>query len=311
MNNNLNNPLISVIVPVYMVEKYINRCVDSIISQTYTNLQILLIDDGSPDNCGLICDQYARIDNRVEVFHKSNGGLASARNFGVKYAKGDYISFVDSDDWIEKNTFEDSINILKKEKNKVDIIQFGIKTVSDYNEYTKKNKEKITKLQGKEILNHLMIKSTKTDSYFAVGRCLYLASLIKKEEFPVGRINEDIVYKYRVFSKASYLIETNKIKYFYYQNYGSITNDGLKKRDFDLYIAAEELKKLTNAETYGKIKKLGEVKYSRCSLSLLCKIAFYGVADPNISKEETVKSLQIELRQNYKKLLFSSIPFSR
>ena len=101
-----NNPKISVIVPVYKVEKYLDRCVESIVNQTYKNLEIILVDDGSPDNCPVMCDEWAEKDERIRVIHKENGGLADARNAGMNIATGDYIGFVDSDDWIEPNMYE-------------------------------------------------------------------------------------------------------------------------------------------------------------------------------------------------------------
>ncbi|HCI64916.1 MAG TPA: glycosyl transferase, partial [Clostridiales bacterium] len=100
------NPLISVIVPVYRVEAFLPRCLDSIRGQTYKNLEIILVDDGSPDNCGKICDEYAEMDSRIRVIHKKNGGLSSARNAGLDVAVGDYIGFVDSDDWIAPEMYE-------------------------------------------------------------------------------------------------------------------------------------------------------------------------------------------------------------
>ena len=98
--------LISIIVPVYNVEKYIHECVDSIINQTYKNIEIILVDDGSPDNCGKICDEYAKKDNRIKVIHKPNGGLSDARNHGIDVANGEWLMFIDSDDWIEPNMAE-------------------------------------------------------------------------------------------------------------------------------------------------------------------------------------------------------------
>ena len=100
------NPKISVIVPVYKAEGFLSRCVESILGQSYHNIELLLIDDGSPDNSGIICDDYASIDNRVRVFHKKNGGVSSARNCGLDNASGDLIFFCDSDDWIDEDTFE-------------------------------------------------------------------------------------------------------------------------------------------------------------------------------------------------------------
>ena len=107
---------ISVIVPVYKVEPYLRKCLDSIVNQTYRNLEIILVDDGSPDNCGRICDEYAERDNRIRVIHQKNGGVSSARNEGLKIASGDWIGWVDSDDWIEPDMFEYLLENAKKSK---------------------------------------------------------------------------------------------------------------------------------------------------------------------------------------------------
>ena len=107
-------PLISIIVPVYKVEPYLRRCVDSILNQTYRNLEVILVDDGSPDNCGSICDAYAKQDSRVKVIHKENGGLSSARNAGLDVMSGAYVGFVDSDDWIEPHMYESLLKLMEK-----------------------------------------------------------------------------------------------------------------------------------------------------------------------------------------------------
>lgn len=116
--------LLSVIVPVYKVEPYLHRCVDSIRNQTYKNLQIILVDDGSPDNCGKICDEYAELDARIIVVHQKNRGLSGARNTGLRYAKGDYVAFVDSDDWIDSSMYETLVDMI--EKNDLDMARCGI-----------------------------------------------------------------------------------------------------------------------------------------------------------------------------------------
>ena len=103
---NKNEPLISIIVPVYNVEKYLSKCIDSIINQTYKNIEIILIDDGSTDSSGAICDKYALVDSRIHVLHIENSGVSNARNVGLNHATGDYIGFVDSDDYIEPNMYE-------------------------------------------------------------------------------------------------------------------------------------------------------------------------------------------------------------
>ena len=116
--------LLSVIVPVYKVEPYLHRCIDSIRNQTYKNLQIILVDDGSPDNCGKICDEYAELDARIIVVHQKNGGASAARNKGLRYAVGDYVAFVDSDDWIASTMYETLVRMI--ERNDLDIARCGI-----------------------------------------------------------------------------------------------------------------------------------------------------------------------------------------
>lgn len=117
------NYKVSIIVPIYNVQKYIYKCIDSILSQTYKNLEIILVDDGSPDNCGKICDEYASKDNRIIVVHTKNGGLSAARNVGLNKSTGNFIIFVDSDDYLENSAIEDCLNYIKT--NNCDILIFN------------------------------------------------------------------------------------------------------------------------------------------------------------------------------------------
>ena len=117
-------PIISVIVPVYKVEPYLARCVDSILAQTYTDFELILVDDCSPDNCGAMCDAYAEQDKRIRVIHKKNGGLSDARNVGIEFAKGDYITFIDSDDLVHPQTFELLMQSLKKSEAEISMCGF-------------------------------------------------------------------------------------------------------------------------------------------------------------------------------------------
>lgn len=120
-------PKVSVIVPLYKAEKYIHRCVDSILAQTFTDWELLLIDDGSPDRSGEICDEYARKDNRIRVFHKKNGGVSSARNLGLDNMRGEYVTFVDADDWIDSNNASVCMSIIAT--NQLDILQYSFKRI--------------------------------------------------------------------------------------------------------------------------------------------------------------------------------------
>lgn len=121
MNQN-SSPKISVIVPVYKVEKYLRACIDSILAQTFTDFELILIDDGSPDNCGAICDEYAEKDARIRVFHKENGGVSSARNLGIERSRGEWIAFVDSDDWVESDKFSKFCEQIAGVNEQIDLI---------------------------------------------------------------------------------------------------------------------------------------------------------------------------------------------
>lgn len=131
----LTSPKISIIVPVYKVEQYLRRCLDSIVAQTFTDWECILIDDGSPDNSGVICDEYVAKDNRFHVIHKENKGVSAARNAGLDAARGEWIGFVDSDDWIEPKTYETALNSVVCEN--ADVICFGVRFVNDRNEFKK------------------------------------------------------------------------------------------------------------------------------------------------------------------------------
>ena len=120
----MKNPLISVVVPIYKVEEYLQRCVDSIINQTYKNLEIILVDDGSPDSCPKMCDNFAKQDKRIKVIHKINAGVSEARNTGLEYATGDYVGFIDSDDYIHPTMYEKLLNGIKKENSDICMCRF-------------------------------------------------------------------------------------------------------------------------------------------------------------------------------------------
>ncbi len=146
--------LITVIVPVFKVEKYLEKCVKSICCQTYKNLEIILVDDGSPDNCGKMCDKYAKSDKRIKVIHKENGGLSDARNAGIKMATGKYIAFVDSDDYVSNDYIEYMYKILKKENTKISICELQIVWKNTTIENNKENK--VQKLTSKQALENLL-----------------------------------------------------------------------------------------------------------------------------------------------------------
>lgn len=301
---------ISIIIPVYNTERYLSRCMISVLNQSYQNLEILLVDDGSSDDSGKICDAYAEKDNRIKVFHKPNGGQSSARNLGLDNATGDLIGFVDSDDWIEPGTLEYLVNLIKK--NDADICNIKCRFVkTDLIESSSlKTRERI--LHGKESLELLMYEAVVgIPASMGVCRGLYKRQLLSDIRFVEGRINEDMVFCYQVYSQSSKSIFSSRICYNYFMSPQSTTRGSLKKKELDLLWASNRLKELSANESYGKINHYVDLKASRSYFSLLAKAAFYGIDETQINKKETIDYLTSELRKNWKRLMKSPIPLNR
>ena len=222
------NGKVSIIVPIYKVESYLHKCIDSIINQTYKNLEIILVDDGSPDNCGTICDEYALNDNRIKVIHKKNGGLSDARNEGLKIASGEWISFVDSDDWLENDAIEYMILLANEQQS--DLIIGGTHKIND-------NDNSV--IQTYTIAEDYKIMNTKEAFYdFFINRWaswarLYKASIHKNLYFPVGEINEDEAIVFTLLEKCSKIIRTSKIVYNYRWREQSITTSSFNIKKLD------------------------------------------------------------------------------
>lgn len=233
MANNAANTLVSVVVPVYNVAEYLRRCVDSILSQSYTNLDIILVDDGSTDESGKIADEYAQSDDRITVIHKKNGGLSDARNAGTRVAKGRYIFYLDSDDYI----LSDAIALLLQfaQSNDCDIVQGGFYYLySDKMLFDKKygvagaTEAVITKTEAlKWLIENVRIKN------FAWGK-LYKKSLIEKFDFPVGKYFEDSFWQYKVVNECENYGVINRPLTYYRQREGSISGSGISAKILDL-----------------------------------------------------------------------------
>ena len=209
--------LISIIVPVYNVEQYVEKCVQSIINQTYKNLEIILVDDGSKDNSGHICDELKLKDDRIQVIHKQNGGLSDARNAGLKIAKGEYIGFVDSDDYIAEDMFETLYNLNKKYNSEISIVSFyeiyngkviGVRDTKDLQELSKT-----------EAIKELLI-DTNIQSY--AWNKLFKKELFEGLEFPTNKNFEDIATTLLLFEKANKVVLFEDPKYYYVRRDNSI-----------------------------------------------------------------------------------------
>ena len=229
-------PLISVVVPIYKVEEYINKCLDSIINQTYKNLEIILVDDGSPDNCGKICDDYVKKDKRIKVIHKINGGLSDARNKGIEKAKGEYITFIDSDDYIEKEYVELLYKTIIEEDSDIAI---GSHTVlyETGMELKKATGEK-TLLTPKKVLERILYDDNIDYSAWAK---LYKIELFKKIKYPKGRLFEDAATTYKLIDSSKKIAINSKSIYNYIIRNNSITNAAFSKKKMDLIISTKEM----------------------------------------------------------------------
>ena len=232
----MKKPLISIIVPVYKVEKYLDRCVKSIVSQTYSNLEIILVDDGSPDRCPIMCDTWAEKDNRIKVIHKKNGGLSDARNEGMAISTGELIGFVDSDDWIDKNMYQKLYNAIERDNS--DIAACGVEMVWEDGSKT----ERLTK-SGEVVLNQEdAIKSLIEETWLKqpVWYKLYKKSLIHNILFPVGKYHEDVFWSYQVIGGAKKVSVIDYIGYYYLQRQGSIMGESYSLKRLDAIKALED-----------------------------------------------------------------------
>ncbi len=209
------NPLISVIVPVYKVEAYLNQCVESIVAQTYANLEIILVDDGSPDSCPAMCDEWAARDNRIRVIHLENGGAGRARNCALRVAQGEYIAFVDSDDYIAKDTYEYLLGMME-EDSEVSIVEceFVVGTNADV----------VFPNDGEPSVQVYLAESALQahigDKIFCqvIWNKLYKRKVVEGIFFPEGKLIDDEFWTYKVIGNAGKLVHSSRCLYKYRQH---------------------------------------------------------------------------------------------
>lgn len=240
--------LISVIVPVYKVEKELPRCVDSILRQTYPHLQIILVDDGSPDGCGAICDAYAAAHENVQVIHKENGGLSDARNAGIEHADGDYLMFIDSDDYIEPDMAEKLYRALQSADADMSICNY-LHDCAPNEAQSYPNDLPIADgvLSGREILAEQVFVGSGV-WFIIVCNKLYSKKLFDEIRFPVGKLNEDEFVFHRIMLQCERVACVHDALYHYVIRPGSIMRSDFSSRRFDAaeaaFLRAEELARL-------------------------------------------------------------------
>ena len=279
----MKNDLISIIIPVYKVEKYLEKCIESVFKQTYTNLQIILVDDGSPDNCGKICDEYAKKDSRIEVIHKANGGLSDARNVGISKAKGRYIGFVDSDDYIKEDMYEILLNLIKKYDADVSIC--NLYDVIDGNECIRNKENGIREYSRIDILKEILLD--KNIQSYAWNK-LYKKELFDEIKYPIGKKYEDIGTTFYLFEKCNKIVVTSEPEYYYLKRADSLVNNVTESTILD----------------YTEII-IQRYLYIKQNIKELRKYNNYYLAKTLITAHNDIENLENiseEMQQRYKKL---------
>ena len=225
----MSNNLISVIVPIFKVEQYLERCLKSLTTQSYSNLQIILVDDGSPDYCSNLCDTWIMNDNKIIVIHKPNGGLSDARNIGIPLATGTFISFIDSDDYVSDDFFEVLLSSMLKEQS--DIVECGVARFFENNKFEDYEDDyRIYSYHTEKALSGLIAENP---FHQHVWNKLYKTELIQNSLFPFGKLNEDEFWTYQIFGRAKIVTKINKTMYFYFQRCSSIMGEGFNIRRLD------------------------------------------------------------------------------
>ena len=225
----MEEPLISVIVPVYKVEPYLDKCISSIANQTYKNLEIILVDDGSPDNCPAMCDAWAEKDSRIRVIHKPNGGLSDARNAGMAVATGELMAFVDSDDWIVPDMYEYLYQRLTEDNS--DIAACGVQMV-----WENKTPSRMLTRDGNCVLNQEeAMRAIIEESWLKqpVWYKLYKTALVRDILFPKGKCHEDVFWSYQAVGSAKKVSVSDHVGYYYLQRGGSIMGAGYSLKRLD------------------------------------------------------------------------------
>ncbi|TDQ37650.1 glycosyltransferase [Aureibacillus halotolerans] len=287
----MDRPLISVIVPIYNVEKFIHKCVNSILEQSYPNLEIILVDDGSPDNCGAICDQYEQQYRHVKVVHKSNGGLSDARNAGLEVATGEYIGFVDSDDYIHKDMYNELFHHMTLTNS--DIAECAVERIYADKVVAEETGE-VTVLSGTQALkSHLSSEGNGYMPRTAVWSKLFSRKIIDRMEgmvFPKGEIHEDYLFTCKALYYSNKVCLVNKCLYHHiYTNPSSITQSSFSSKD--LY---KELQYMNRMEFLKKLKLqdhflLAKSSYYKLLLQFFYKCHIAGMKEECLYYKQKIK----------------------
>lgn len=231
-----NEPLVSIIVPVYKVEAYLDDCVNSLVHQSFQNLEIILVEDGSPDRCPNMCDAWKIRDKRIQVIHKENGGLSDARNAGLAIANGAYISFVDSDDIVSREMIQQLVDIAVN--NKADIVECDfVRFEGQLPEIEDTGNIVVHEYDTKNALMQLMREQ---DFHYVVWNKLFHRGILSDLGFETGKLHEDIFFSYQAFGKSKKILKLECPLYYYRQRNDSIMGDTFSRKTMDSFEARKQ-----------------------------------------------------------------------
>lgn len=250
-------PTISVIVPVYKVEPYIHQCIDSILAQTYTDFELILVDDGSPDNCGMICDEYAKQDDRIRVIHQKNQGLSAARNAGIDIAKGEYLTFIDSDDLVKENYLERLYQLLIEYHAEISVCDmYSFQDGEEISGKTDSDEEKIRLMAGRDACLSIYRMDGRVP-VMAWGK-LYSAKLFADIRYPVGMIHEDDATTPKLLYRAKRIIISSDKLYNYRARPDGIMGRAFAAKRFDRVKAVQSCVDFFNSENDAELVNWAE-----------------------------------------------------
>lgn len=300
-------PEISVIVPVYKVEKYLDRCIESIVNQTYPDFELILVDDGSPDGSPILCDKWAEKDSRVYVIHKKNGGASSARNAGLKIAKGNWIAFADSDDWLDRTALKTLYDLANQYN--VPMAIGGMRVVQKYTDASIVMKQNAKVLSNADLMSRFFRLNGEPDTHSVCG-AIIRRDILEDYSFIEGRMNEDVETCYYLARKCEAAVYTDAPLYNYFKNIEGVTNSGFSKKKLDLLdiwdIVQKQVEQFTPEYSYAC-----EMNCKRARFTLLTQMSLNGYDHDDSLMKKTKQQLKKEVRQSFWPLMKWKMPISR
>ena len=303
----MDMPLISVIIPVYNVEKYIGRCLESVVNQTYKNLEIILVESASTDESGLICDRYAKSDSRIKVIHqKERKGLSNARNEGLVYAHGEYVGFVDSDDVISLDMFEIMYVCIIKEDADISYVQVERFKTDNFKDSTGQPYKYSVLSRDEFARKFFRIGSNETSHY--VWNKLYTKRVAENIHFPEGLLAEDVEGFFYALVHSSKIVCINRVGYYYRYSPEGLSSDWFSKKQLDIIQVWHNVFSYCKANCSSEWVGYAEENYYRSYFGVLTRLLLSGKSSEFIDEK---KMLVANVKEHYSFLMHSHMPFSR